>query len=107
MAEEEPTNNNKETQEASSSEDASNVVQGQSMDIEVDTSNNQLLFENFPKIDDMGTSFIFDSCFTDDTPSLDFLGESMTDFSRVEELPSLFSPLELDGMSFEDFFKGL
>uniref|UniRef100_A0A5B7C4F6 Putative AP2/B3-like transcriptional factor family protein isoform 1 n=1 Tax=Davidia involucrata TaxID=16924 RepID=A0A5B7C4F6_DAVIN len=47
---------------------------------------------NFPRRDDTGTSFIYETTFSNDSP-LDFLGGSMTNFSRVER-PESFGSID-------------
>lgn len=87
----------KEAQDISTSEDASNVVQN-ILECEPDTSG--LFPETFPRVDDMGMSFIYDTTFSNDSP-LDFLGGSMTNYSRVGNEPNFAS---LDTLSFDGFF---
>lgn len=86
----------KDPQDISSSEDASNAAP--ILEYEPDTSG--LFPESFPRVDDMGMSFIYDTTFSNDSP-LDFLGGSMTNYSRVGNEPNFAS---LDSLSFDGFF---
>lgn len=76
-----------------------NAVNGYLLnDIEVNKTN--CSFENFPRVEDPGSSFIYDTTtFSNDSP-LDFLGGSMTNYSRVEP-PATFGSIE--NLSLEDF----
>ncbi|KAA8530064.1 hypothetical protein F0562_004773 [Nyssa sinensis] len=55
---------------------------------------------NFPQTDDTGTSFIYETTFSNDSP-LDFLGGSMTNYSRVDPLESFGS---IENLSVDDFY---
>ncbi|KAM7509314.1 hypothetical protein LguiA_019767 [Lonicera macranthoides] len=76
-----------------------NAVNGYLLnDIEVNKTN--CSFENFPRVEEPGSSFIYDTTtFSNDSP-LDFLGGSMTNYSRVEP-PATFGSIE--NLSLEDF----
>ncbi|OWM70713.1 B3 domain-containing transcription factor FUS3 [Punica granatum] len=57
-------------------------------------------YEYYPIIDDVGMSFIYDTTFSSDSP-LDFLGGSMTNFTRIGP-PESFGSVE--NLSLDDFY---
>ncbi|KAJ8773058.1 hypothetical protein K2173_028235 [Erythroxylum novogranatense] len=57
-------------------------------------------YVNYPMVDNTGLSFIYETTFSDDSP-LDFLGGSMTNFSRIGHPESFGS---VDNLGLDDFY---
>ncbi|EOY02917.1 hypothetical protein QUC31_017928 [Theobroma cacao] len=55
----------------------------------------------YPTMDDTGMSFIYDTTFSNDSP-LDFLGGSMTNYSRIGSLESFGS---VENLSLDEFYQ--
>ncbi|XVF13846.1 hypothetical protein REPUB_Repub09cG0003700 [Reevesia pubescens] len=55
----------------------------------------------YPKMEDSGMSFIYDTTFSNDSP-LDFLGGSMTNYSRIGSLESFGS---VENLSLDEFYQ--
>ncbi|KAK3039124.1 hypothetical protein RJ639_028870 [Escallonia herrerae] len=78
--------------------DARNAVSEHLLDdFEVNTSSYSP--EYFPTVNDTAMSFVYDTTFSNDSP-LDFLGGSMTNYSRVEP-PATFGSIE--NLAIDDF----
>ncbi|KAG2405180.1 B3 domain-containing transcription factor FUS3 Protein [Vigna angularis] len=56
---------------------------------------------NYPAVNDAGMSFIYETTFSNDSP-LDFLGGSMTNFSRIGPADETFGSVE--NLSLDDFY---
>lgn len=54
----------------------------------------------YPAVDDTGMSFIYETTFSNDSP-LDFLGGSMTNFSRIGPVETFGS---VENLSLDDFY---
>lgn len=57
--------------------------------------------QTFPRVDDMETSFVYDTTFSNELSPFDFMGGSMTNYSSIDPWSNFGS---IESLSIDDFY---